>query len=146
MLADTKAVGVSLRVHGPQVNDSSIHLCPDQDYILVVHCNVTESSSLWWALPPFVDPSITFIRSHKLGKFDRPPVTVVLTEKKLTKRDINSYESQLQVSTGALKRAIADWGGSPLVVTCEAGAVQKRMFIVATGLHICVVQCDHSAW
>ena len=127
MLADTNAVGVSLRVYGPQVNDSSIHLCPDQDYILVVHCNITGSSSFLWALPPFVDPSITFIRSHELGKFSRPPVTVVLTEKKLTKLDINSYESELQVPTSALRRAIADQGGSPLVVICQAGAVQKRM-------------------
>ena len=141
MLADTNAVGVTLRVHGPQVNDSSICLCPDQDYILVVHCIVTESSSFLWALPPFVDPSITFIRSHKLGKFDRPPVTVVLTEKKLTKHDINSYESELQVSTGALKRAIADRGGSPLVVICQAGAVQKRMFIFATGILIFKSMC-----
>ena len=134
MFVDTNAVGVSLRVHGPQVNDSSIHLCPDQDYILVVHCSVTESSSFLWALPPFVDPSITFIRSHKLGKISRPPVTVVLTEKKLTKRDINSYESELQVPTGALRRAITNRGGSPLVVICQAGAVQKRISIFAKGL------------
>ena len=132
MLADTNAVGVTLRVYGPQVNDSSIHLCPDHDYILVVHCNVTKSFSSLWALPPFVDPSITFIRSHKLGKFSRPPVTVVLTEKKLTNSDINSYE--LQVSTGALIRAIADQGGRPLDVICQAGAVQKRISIFAKGL------------
>ena len=136
LLADTNAVGVSLRVHGPQVNDSSIHLCPDHDYILDVHCKVTESSSFLWALPPFVEPSITFIRSHKLGKFSRPPVTVVLTETKLTQHDINSYESELQVPTSALRRAIADQGGSPLFVTCQAGAVQKRISIFAKGLNI----------
>ena len=121
-------------MHGPQVNASSIHLCPDQDYILVVRCNVTESSSFLWALPPFVDPSITFIRSHKLGKFSRPPVTLVLTEKKLTKRDINTYESELQVPTGAFIWAIADQGGRPLDVICQAGAVQKRISIFAKGL------------
>ena len=70
---------------------------------------------------------MVFIHSHSLGKFSRSPVTLVLTEKKLTNRDINSYESQLQVPTSALRRAIADEGGHPLVVTCQAGAVQKKM-------------------
>ena len=120
-------------MYGPQVNDSSIALCPDQDFVLVVHCIVTDSSSFLWALAPFVDPSVTFIRSHSLGKISRSDVTLILTEKTITVEDINSYESQLQVSTGALRRAIADQGGSPLVVICQAGAVQKRMSIVAKG-------------
>ena len=46
---------------------------------------------------------------------------------------MKTYESQLQVSTGALSRAIADQGGSPLVVICQAGAVQKRMSIFNKG-------------
>ena len=76
---------------------------------------------------------MTFIRSHGLGKISRPPVTLVLTEKTLTDKDINSYESQLQVSTADLRRAIADQSGSPLVVICQAGAVQKRISIFFKG-------------
>ena len=94
LTADTYAIGVNMRVYGPQVNDSSIKLCPDQDYILVVHCTVTDSSSFLWALAPFVEPSVTFIRSHSLGKISRSDVTLVLTEKWLTDED-NSYVSQL---------------------------------------------------
>ena len=129
-------IGVTLTVYGPQANDTSINLCPNQNFVLVVHCSVTDSSSFLWALPPFVDPSVTFIRTHKVGKISRSPVTLVLTEKRLTNRDINSYESQLQVPTSALREAIADKGGSPLVVTCQAGAVQKRMTIHIKGLYI----------
>ena len=79
---------------------------------------------------------MTFIRSHSLGKFSRSPVTLVLTQKKLTKHDINSYESELQVSTADLRRAIADRGGSPLDVICQAGAVQEKISIFAKGLLI----------
>ena len=134
LTTDTNGVGVNMRVYGPQVNDSSIKLCPDQDFVLVVHCTVTDSSSFLWALPPFVDPSVTFIRSHSLGKIIRSDVTLVLTEKRLTNDDINSYESQLQVSTGALRRAIADQGGSPLVVKCQACAVKKNISIFDKGV------------
>ena len=89
MITAVYAIGVSLTVYGPQVNDSSINLCPDQDYVLVVHCSVTGSSSFLWALAPFIVPSVTFIRSHDLGKISRPPVTLVLTEKTLTDKDMN---------------------------------------------------------
>ena len=136
MITDSYAIGVSLKVYGPQVNDSSITLCPDQGFVLVVHCSVTDSSSFLWALAPFVDPFVTIIRTHSLGKISRSDVTLILTEKILRDNDINSYESQLQVSTGALRRAIADQGGSPLNVTCQAGAVQKRMFIFAKGVPV----------
>ena len=120
-------------MYGPQVNDSSINLCPDQDFILVVHCSITDSSSFLWALAPFVDPSVTFIRTHDLGTISRSPVTIVLTEKRLTDQDLNSYESQLQVPTSALRGAIANRDDSPLEVICQAGAVQKRLSISNKG-------------
>ena len=143
MITAVYAVGVSLTVYGPQVNDSSINLCPDQDYVLVVHCSVTGSSSFLWALAPFVEPSVTFIRSHGLGKITRSPVTLVLTEKRLTNRDTNSYKSQLQVPTNALRRAIADQGDRPLVVICQAGAVQKRISIFVKGLYYHMQKIKH---
>ena len=135
MVADVYAISVTLTVYGPQVNDSSINLCPDQDFVLVMHCGVIDSSSFLWALAPFVDPSVTFIRTHEVGKISRSPVTLVLTEKRLTNRDKNSYESQLQVPTSALREAIADQGGRPLVALCQAGSVQKRMSIYVKGLY-----------
>ena len=134
IIADADAPGVTLRVYGPQISDSFIKLCPDQDYMLVIHCNVTDSSSFLWAFPPFVDPSMVFIRTHTLGKFGRSPLTLVLTEKTLTDQDIKSYESQLQVPTSSVREAIADQGGHPLVVTCQAGTVQKRISIFHKGL------------
>ena len=79
---------------------------------------------------------MVFIRTHSLGKFSRSPVTLLLTEKRLTNRDINSNESQLQVPTSALRGAFADQGGTPLVITCQAGAVQKRISIFIKGLPI----------
>ena len=88
MIADSYAIGVNLKVYGPQVNDSFITVYPDQNYILVVHCSVTDSSSFLWRLAPFVVPSVTFIRSHSLGKIIRSDVTLILIEKILTDEDL----------------------------------------------------------
>ena len=60
----------------------------DQDFVLDVHCSVTDSPSFLWALAPFVDPSVTFICSHSLGKISRSDVTLVLTKKRLTDQDL----------------------------------------------------------
>ena len=86
---------------------------------------------------------MTFICSHGLGKITWSPVTLVLTEKRLTNHDIDAYNSQLQVPTNALRRAIADQGGRPLVVICQAGAVQKRISVFVKGLYYHIQKIKH---
>ena len=131
------APAVRLTVYGHHTSDSSIKLCPDDDYTLVFHCSVTNSFSFLWSFPPFVTPSVLFSATNNLGEIDLSPVTLILTKQVLTgSGEENVYESQLQVSTVALIAAIDRRDGQPLSleVTCQASpTVFQKMSIMVSG-------------
>ena len=130
------APDVRLTVYGRHTNDSVIELCPnDDDYTMVFHCSVTNSFSLFWSLPPFVNSSVTFSASNDLGQIDQSPVTLILTKRVVSKSgNENAYESELQVSTDALMDAINDANDRHLEVTCHSSnSIFQKMSMVISG-------------
>jgi hypothetical protein len=111
---------VKLRMFGPHINESSVTICPDDDYLFVVECIVTRSSLFSWTVTPLIDDPVHFTSLDKVGHIIRGGLNVTLTKEnvEMENDDIVTYISQVQLHTDLIRQTVVDHG--EMEVTCTA--------------------------
>ena len=127
---------IQLTVLGPHSDESTITLCPDQNYTIAFECVVVDSISLLWGLEPLLRSPEPFLYEDELGEVNLSPITLILTDKMTTSDDRFDYKSQLLVSTERIISAIVG-GRNSLNVTCTASDnVFKSISIQISGMYV----------
>ena len=122
-----------LRVLGSN-NDSTITLCPDDNYMFVAECVVTESSTFFWTLSPLIDP-VLFSSFNNLGEVREEEITFIITKQVLMENeDQNSYVSQVQVHTNVIRKALLEHHF--LNISCEASVKFEMITFKSPGRHL----------
>ena len=111
-----------MQVYGPDVRDV-LTICPDNDYIIVFECIVTENRGLIWSVEPFFH-SLPVGQSFDFGNTHFQDFTVVLIEK-----SSDMFEAQIMVPTSVLSK------NTEVEVVCTDSEMQqmKRKFIKVAG-------------
>ena len=113
------ATEVNLRVFGSQDNNSFITLCPNDKFLLVAECEIMESRTLTWSLRPLLSSPVVITILDNLGEDRDGSVKFVLTKRALAATASgNSYTSQVQVHTDAIRESIEN--NEEFLIRCEA--------------------------
>ena len=120
-----------MTVHGLHTGDgSTITLCPNDNYLIYIECDVT-GSFLQWQFGQLGNP-VFFITDVEVGReVLRSPITVTLTEKLP-----NKYTSQLKTFSDELRNALDTDRGMELSCLTSSN-VNDTVFIVAPGTVTC---------
>ena len=113
----------NVRVYGPHTGDV-ITLCPDQDFVVVLECTVTDSSGLAWIGESLFSGTLQYSSSDELGQIEQDRTTFLLTEKRTS-----LFKSQLQVHSSDLRAAITENDAS-LNITCRATIAEESTISV----------------
>jgi hypothetical protein len=127
--SDVSGSDVKLRVFGPHTNDSFVNICPDDDYMFVVECIVTESASFYWTLYPLLQNPLSFSTFNILGETHKGGVIIILTRKVVeqTNEDLSNYISQVQLHTDLIRQTVVDNG--EIEVSCGASSNTASLFL-----------------
>jgi hypothetical protein len=110
---------VKLRVFGPHTNESSVTICPDDDYLLVVECTVTEALSVTWNVSPLIRQPVLFSSADIVGGTTRFGVNFILTRERVEMEDdLFNYISQVQLHTDLIRQTVVDHG--QIEISCAA--------------------------
>ena len=113
----------NVRVYGPHTGDV-ITLCPDQDFVVVLECTVTDSSGLAWRGESLFSGTLQYSSNAELGQIEQDHTTFLLTEKRTS-----LFKSQLQVHSSDLRAAITENDAS-LNITCRATIAEESTISV----------------
>ena len=124
---------VKLRVFGPHTNESSITICPDDNYLLVVQCTVTETASITWTVTPLIRNPVTFSSIDIVGETTEYGVDFIFYRERLeTDKDIFSYISQVELRTDLIIQTVGDHG--EMEVTCAASSKIASVLLDMQGM------------
>ena len=136
MLISTGVSGtdVKLRVFGPHTNQSSVTICPDDDYLFVVECIVIESVSFSWTVTPLTNDPVPFTSLDKCGHTIRGGVNFILTKEnvQMENDDLVTYVSQVQLHTDLIRQTVVDHG--EMEVTCAASSKTASVLLDMQGM------------
>ena len=113
------ATEVNLKVSGSQDHNSVITICPNDEFLLVAECAIMESRTLTWSLRPLLSSPVVITILDSLGENRKGSVNFVLTKRALAATASgNSYTSQVQVHTDAIRESIEN--NAEFFIRCEA--------------------------
>jgi hypothetical protein len=121
---------VKLRVFGPHTNESSVTICPNDDYLLVVECIVKESSLFSWTVTPLIHDAVLFTSLNVVGKtVNRGGVNFTLTKEntEMENDDPVTYISQVQLHTDLIRQTVGDRG--EIEVTCATSSKTASVYL-----------------
>ena len=134
LVAGVFTTDITLRVLGSNSNDSTITICPDDNYMFIAECVVTESSTFFWTLSPLIG-TVPFSSANDLGEFREGEITFIVTKQVLLdNEEQNSYVSQVQVHTEVIRKAISEHHF--LNISCEASVKFEMMTFALPGRHL----------
>ena len=126
---------VKLRLFGPHTDESSVTICPDDDYLLVVECIVKESSLFSWTVTPLISNAVLFTSVNSVGKtINRGGVDFILTKKnvEMENNDLVTYISQVQLHSDLIRQTVVDHG--EMEVTCTALPKTASIYLDMQGM------------
>ena len=111
---------VNMIAYGPYTSDL-ITLCPDQDFMVVFECTVTDSEFLLWRADSLLSIPIQVSTEDQLGERPQTKVNIIVTEK------MTRLRSQLQVRSSDI---LETGNGALLNITCEVSSTVKNIISV----------------
>ena len=124
---------VNMIAYGPYTSDL-ITLCPDQDFMIVFECTVTDSEILLWRADSLLSIPIQVSTEDQLGERPQAKANVVFTEK------MTRLKSQLQVHSSDILETVMN-NGALLNITCEVSSTVKSVISLRiSGDYTCGVQ------
>ena len=118
-----------MTVCGPLVQDSAIVVCPDDNFIICIQCDVTEGSGLRWDYGK-TTVSYSLVDTAGIDR-DRPPIKVSLS-RIMQDGDRGNFRSQLQVHSSDLRESIKKSGGQ-LKIACRSTSQQENITALLSG-------------
>ena len=120
---------------GPHTNESSVTICPNDDYLLVVECIVKESSLFSWTVTPLIRDAVLFTSLNVVGKtVNRGGVNFTLTKEntEMENDDPVTYISQVQLHTDLIRQTVGDHG--EIEVTCATSSKTASVYLDMQGM------------
>ena len=121
---------------GPHTNESSVTICPNDDYLFVVECIVTESSLFSWTVTPLIPEPVIFSSLDKVGHTIISRVNFILTKEneEMENDDPVTYISQVQLHTDLIRQTVVDHG--EMKVTCTASSTTASVLLDMQGIYV----------
>ena len=133
--------GVKLRVFGPHTNESSVTICPDDDYLLVMECIVTESVSFSWTVTPLIPDPVLFTSFDVVGGANIDRVNFILNREKAEMENVFNYISQVQLRTDLIRQTIVEHG--EMEVSCSASTkINASILLDMQGMYVNLLKIE----
>ena len=131
----TGVTDVKLRVFAPHTNESFATICPNDNYLLVVQCIVTETASITWTVTPLTRVPVTFSSIDIVGETTEYGVDFIFYRERLQMdKDIFTYISQVELQTDLIRQTVGDHG--EIEVTCATSSKIASVLLDIQGMYV----------